>query len=136
VGPSSSNVTTLSLVLALTAILSDLTAQNPAQKIGIKEARILAYDAVKLHNPGADITSRPRGFDPDFFYFEATWPNPTGSPIIGYFAVNPWTGDVWDAGLCERVISADIKTRQEQIRKRTKLKKEDFEKMHNKRPRC
>jgi hypothetical protein len=123
--------------LVATAIsVGTATAQPSEEKIGVEEARRLVYEIVKVHNPGASLTNSPRPFDPDFYFLAATWPNPTGSPIIGYFAVNPWTGDVWNSAGCEHVTSRPLEKLQQVIRKRSHLKKEEYARLGAKKPMC
>lgn len=108
---------------------------EPQQKISEEEARKLVYEVVKIHNPSAELTSTPRDDDPDFYFFAASWANPVGSPIIGYFAVNPWTGDVWDSG-CRRLKSPSLRKLQESIRKPLRLNKKMYKELHAKMPIC
>lgn len=108
---------------------------EPQQKISEEEARQLVYEVVKIHNPDAELTSTPRDDDPDFYFFAASWPNPVGSPMIGYFAVNPWTGDVWDGG-CRRLKSPSLKKHQASIRKRFRFNKKNYQKLRAKTPIC
>jgi hypothetical protein len=123
-------------LLIASALVATASAQPPERRIGIGEARELAYEAVKAHNPGATLTNSPRAFDPDFYFFTATWPNPTGSPIIGYFAVNPWTGDVWNAAGCEHPTSKSIEKLQQEIRRRSHFKREEYERLRARKPIC
>ena len=67
-------------------------AGSPLPRIDEPEARTLVLDVVEAHNPDAELTSAPRGDDSEFYFFSASWPNRVGSPIIGYFAVNPLDG--------------------------------------------
>ena len=124
------------LLLIASALVAMAGAQPPDGKIGIEEARKLAYEAVKVHNPDATLISSPRAFDPDFYFFAATWPNPTGSPIIGYFAVNPWTGDVWNAAGCEHPTSKSIEKLQQEIRRRSHFKRGEYTRLRAKKPIC
>ena len=124
----------LVLLIALGALT--LEGQSDLQKISLEQAQKLVYEAIKVQNPGAKVTRTQNAYDPEFFYFEATWPNPIGSPVIGHFSVNPWTGDVWNPGLCERITSPSLSKIQRGIKKRLKLKKEDYAKMHAKKPIC
>lgn len=106
------------------------------QRINVQSARELAYLAVKDHNLGVTLTEAPRPLDPDFYYFGATWPNPSGSPVIGYFAVNPWTGDVWDANGCTRYTSKELNVAQKAIRKRSRIEGQDYSRLRARRPLC
>lgn len=124
------------VLLIAAALVGTAVAQPPDRKIDIEEARKLVYEVVKVHNPGASVTSSPRAFDPSFYFFAATWPNPAGSPMIGYFAVNPWTGDVWNAAGCEHLTSKSIERLQQDIRRRSHFKREDYTKLRAKKPMC
>jgi hypothetical protein len=78
-------------------------AEAYPQKISLQEARRLVYEVVKVHNRDAEISRTQNPYDREFFYFEVIAANPVASPMVGHFAVNPWTGDVWNSALCERV---------------------------------
>jgi hypothetical protein len=103
--------------------------------ISVSEARTLVRDALDGRGKEIYINENHRPDDPDFFFFEATWPNPTGSPVIGYFAVNRWTGDVWDQG-CRSFSSWSIRARQAQIREKAGIPTAVFRELHTKRPIC
>jgi hypothetical protein len=80
---------------------------------------------------------------PEFYTFQA-WgrPNRVATEGVGvlqtyYFAVNPWTGDVWDAIACSRITSPTLKKEQELILlKRSYLSLEKREALSNKSPGC
>ena len=58
----------------------------------------------------------PYYWAPDFITLQAEVPHPdVGRIEMRYFAVNPWTGDVWDAIACTRIISPTIKRTQDEI---------------------
>ena len=111
-------------------------AETRPRKISIAAGRKLTSEAIKRHNAGAALIYTPREWDPDFYFFCATWSNPVGSPIIGYFAVNPWTGDVWEAAGCELLTTESLKKLQARIRERSRLKEEDYRRLHAKKPWC
>jgi hypothetical protein len=127
-----------SFFLIAAAVLGHLgggvSAPAKKQRINVGVARKLVYEAIRIHNAGATLIESPRDFDSEFYFFAATWPNPTGSPIIGYFAVNPWTADVWAARICERLTSPQIKTFQERIRRKLGLKEGDYRRLGEKTP--
>ena len=77
--------------------------------------------------------------NPDFpglYLFEADWDNPTGSVVWGQFAVDPKTGDVWDAIVCREYKSNSLKTAQALMRARIGLTKKDYRKTRRRRPLC
>lgn len=112
-------------------------AQTGRQRINVDKARRLAQDAVKINNAGALLTESPRKFDPKFYFFAIVSNNRDASPIVGYLAVNPRTGDVWNiAGHCERLTSSALRRAQDQIRKRFGLTDTEYERLQAEMPIC
>ena len=72
----------------------------------------------------------------EFYAFEATGTHtdPTASPIIGSFAVNRGTGDVWRLVVCRRVGSPELKRSQETLRRRIGLSRDEFRRLEAKAP--
>ena len=126
------------VVLLLLWVLACVDPVYCQQKVGEQEARMLAYEAVRGHDPRheVNISRVDNRYDRDFIYFEATWPNPAGSQHLGNFAVNPWTGTVYDADSCEVVTSASLKKLQDSIRKRLNLRQGEYAKLQAKKPIC
>ncbi|MGD0202202.1 MAG: hypothetical protein ABSD27_15830 [Bryobacteraceae bacterium] len=72
-----------------------------------------------------------------FFFFEATWANPNpGSMVIGHYAVDRRTGDVWNAVICEEVTSPSLKRLQRAIRKRLGFTDKDHHRLRRPGPMC
>ena len=116
--------TSARIVLLTVAVwLGTASAESGRQKVGVQEARKLVYEAVRVHDPRhkVDVSRVNNPYDPEYIYFEATWPNPVGSPHLGNFAVNPWTGDVYNADSCKLLTSPSLRKRQENIRKRLQI---------------
>jgi hypothetical protein len=103
-------------------------------------ARELVRDALaSLGQQGTDIGIGPWLYywAPDFFTIEAWRPSPTGGAMqTWYFAVNPWTGDVWNAIACTRITSTTIKRKQEEIWKSSKLPDEARQFLQARPPAC
>ncbi len=63
-----------------------------------------------------------------FFEFDATFKNPRGSPIAGFYAVNEVTADVWQLVICRKLTSAELRElqvrlyRQHNITRRERLR--------------
>lgn len=130
-------ITIVPLVAAFApAVIGWEHSQNQSRRIEMAEASKLVYEGIKLHNPDATITNVANPYDRDFMYFQGLWPNPVGSPVIGNFAVNPWTGDVWDVGGCDRVSLPSIRRQQEGIRKRFQITKKEYARLQAKKPLC
>ena len=74
---------------------------------------------------------------PDFITLQAEVPHPeVGRVEMRYFAVNPWTGDVWDAMACVHVTSPAIKKKQDEIWKSSKLPDEARRFLQARTPAC
>lgn len=110
--------------------------QPNERSVSRSEASKLVYEGIKKHNTGATIHAMADRYDQVFMYFQAIWPNPVGSPVIGNFAVNPFTGDVWNTGGCERVSSPSLRKDQQGIRKRFRLAGRQYARLHAMRPIC
>jgi hypothetical protein len=79
----------------------------------------------------------PYYWAPDFITLQAEVPHPdVGKIEMRYFAVNPWTGDVWDAMACTRITSPTIKRRQDEIWKSSKLPDEARHFLEERAPAC
>jgi hypothetical protein len=74
---------------------------------------------------------------PDFITLQAEVPHPdVGQIEMRYFAVNPWTGDVWDAIACTRISSPKIKRKRDEIWKSSKLPDEARQVLQARVPAC
>ena len=56
--------------------------------------------------------------------------------MVGYFAVNPWTGDVWDVDGCRRLDSDALRKRREAIRRKSGIPKAAYARLRDKKPLC
>lgn len=115
--------TTLLAFLLLTCSASRLWAEDhpkPAVAVTNKEAEDLVYKALEAKYkwsklPGFGLAEYTFDYYPDFYFFEATRDNPIGSVILGHFAVNKITADVWEAIGCQRFHSRAIQAQQEKF---------------------
>lgn len=65
-----------------------------------------------------------------FYWFEITANVPNGeSPLLGYFAVNKKTGDVWNWVQCIKLTSSVIRRFQNNLRQHRKMSDAEFHKM-------
>jgi hypothetical protein len=79
----------------------------------------------------------PYYWAPDFITLQAEVPhNDSGRIGMRYFAVNPWTGDVWDAMACTRITSPTINRKQDEIWKSSKLPDEARRVLQARTPAC
>ncbi len=101
-----------------------------------EEARQLVLKALggetsftRLPKFGLDYYKDP--YFPGFHFFEATWDNPRRPPasvVLGHYAVNRRTGDVWDVGLCKRLDPRAARVLQRSLRKQIGLRESEYKK--------
>ena len=125
--------------IAAVPIDPSVYSQVKRRDISLAEANSLIY--AFLNSSGC--TDRSCGLDeytnsyfPQFYFFEATWDNPNGSPIIGHYAVDPRTGDVWDAIVCGRLTSPALIKLQKAVRKQIALTEEKYRRARRPGPMC
>jgi len=106
--------------------------------ISAEDAKLLVSEPIVPENRGAHVTELRNRDERDFYFFGATWANPVGSPVIGYYFVNPWTGNVWRmAGVnCATLSTPELRSHLRQIRKRLKLRNKEYRLFHARRPNC
>jgi len=128
---------TSSRALFLLSIALPCLAEAAPKRITLGEGRQLVYETIRVHDPGhlVNVSPADNGQDPDFLHFEATWPNPGGSAHLGNYAVNPWTGAVYDADTCELLGSPSATKLRGAIQKRLRLSKQEYAKQKALRPR-
>lgn len=122
----------LSIGISIGALANDRTISSNKARELVREALV----ALNMNGPSVKIDHFRYDYAPEFYAFMAWWPNPEGSPLIGYYAVNPWTGDVWDVTGCRRISSAALQKEQEQIWKRSNLLPGAEGTLHEKSPGC
>lgn len=70
-----------------------------------------------------------------FYWFEVTGSVPdNASPILGHFAVNQATGDVWNPVSCRKLASPDLVRLQSKMRKRIHLSDRDLDRLSREAP--
>ena len=75
-------------------------------------------------------------YAPDFYAFQALPVGPGAEGSIGFFAVNPWSGYVWNLAGCRQVTSPTLKKEQERILKRSVLSAPEARTLGEKSPGC
>ncbi len=130
---------TCALVSALLLLETQVLVHARTRDFNVTEGRELAIAALdpsarKLPKLRLDLYQDPRAPAPDFYQFEITWDNPNGSPMIGHFAVNRATGDVWKLVVCRRMESAGLRRLQRTMRRRISLTPKELRQLETKAP--
>lgn len=105
-------------------------------------AEALVREAIaSLHEDGRDAKIHVEQWNyywvPDFITLQAEVLVPSmGLVTMRYFAVNPWTGDIWEPFGCSRITSPEIKRKQDEIWKSSKLPAEARLVLEERTPAC
>jgi len=87
--------------------------------------------------PGFRVELMSKSIDPTFYFFEARWANPKpASVIVGHYAVDPNTGDVWDGVVCSEFTSPLLRRLQVSIRRRLGITDDKYRVLRRKGPMC
>ncbi len=133
--------------LAIGVFTLAASGQPPAQlrprKITETSARELVQQALLAlgeKKGSVEIAPLPYPWAPEFYTLQA-WrgPNQAGPDGVGVlqthsFAVNPWTGDVWDLIACTRISSPQLQKEQKAMRKRSRFSSGSWKTLRNKSP--
>ena len=96
----------------VTLALLCYSAQARTRDLTESEARELVAAAVGVKArtlPGFGLESNNNANVPGFLKFDATFNNPHGSPVLGFYAVNLVTGDVWKLVICRKLDSPELR---------------------------
>ncbi len=116
----------------------------------IKKSRILSEEearelltkalepggAPKLPGYSLEKTSTIPEGTPDYYSFQALWDNPQGVAVIGNYAVDARTGDVWSGTVCRALSSRPLRVLQGVIRKRIGLADQLYQQIKRPGPMC
>lgn len=130
------------LLVAAAGLMSCMaqSASHP-RPISVKEARNLVLEALPLEvrqlpKFGIDLFEDARF--PQFYVFLASSAGaPSGSAVIGYYAVDKSTGDVWNApAACDELRSASLRKLQAKVRSEIGLSESEYQRIRRKGPLC
>lgn len=126
-------------LLAIAGIAAGLTG-NAAVARSNPPSKIDEQMALRLAAEGYDHGVKQKWFDydpgmsPPFFVFYGVTET-DGS--FGYFAVNPWTGDVWALWGCHKLSTPALRRSRAAIRRRfTRLELKDYARLTRLKPEC
>jgi len=105
------------------------------EAIGPQLSDLLIYDGDPLDaydNEGNRTRTIPgRSMSPPFLTFTGV-SRPPAEGFFGFYAVDPWTGDVWELRHCERLSTLTLRQSQAEIRERfTPEERKRYAKLRN-----
>lgn len=115
---------------------------GPEHKISAEQAKALVMASLSpqqraLPNVEAEQYSPPK--PTKFLFFTVTWEGPTnGSVVVGNYAVDPQTGDVWSAtSSCEEETNKGLRALQSELRATAlRLPRSQYHQLKTKGPLC
>ena len=131
----------LSILLALITSGTASSAGVPSPRMSRIDAQqiMLRYlqDARLAQRPGFALDSFDSPTSPTFYFFEAIYANPgPGSAMLGSWAVDSRTGDIWSATTCEEKTSPGTHALQMQIRARLQITAVRYRQLRRGGPMC
>jgi hypothetical protein len=132
------------LCLLMTLDLTTAIASGTAvRKMTVEQARALVMASLtaqqrRLPKVEADHFDDPDNPSPKFWTFTVVWEGtPNGSVVVGNYAVDPYTGDVFSATReCDEVKNKRLKRLQAQVRARLHLSQSKYQRLKTKGPLC
>jgi hypothetical protein len=122
------------------AAFGQTSSQGKRRDVTLEEASDLVY--AHLESRGCTKSTCSVGqihdtYFPGCYSFSATWNNhPYGSPVLGYFKVDPRTGHVWNGVTWRSLTSPSLVRRQQAIRKRIGLSDKEYQRTPKNAPMC
>jgi len=113
------------------------------RKITVEQARALVMASLtaqqrRLPKVEAEHFDDPENPSPKFWIFTVVWEGtPNGSVVVGNYAVDPYTGDVFSATReCDEVKNKRLKRLQAQVRAKLHLSQSEYQRLKTKGPLC
>jgi hypothetical protein len=128
-------------LLVFFCVANAVAAGLPERNITADQARALVLASLspeqkRLPSLGADSYKDPN--TSKFLFFTVTWAGtPNGSVVVGNYAVDPHTGDVFSATIgCEEETNKALRTLQTRIRANLHLSQSEYRRLKTKGPLC
>lgn len=125
-------------MVALVIAVSLLSAAGPRRIDRGVALRLMgeAMAALGIGPKGFDLMPYVNDYAPDFYSFQAL-PQGLGSEgSIGFFAVNPWSGYVWNLAGCRQVTSPALRREQKRIIELSGMSASEVKTLGGKSPGC
>lgn len=128
------------MILGLATAMASGAAER---KITVEQARSLVMASLtaqqrRLPKVEAEHFDDPDNPSPKFWIFTVTWEGlPQGSVVVGIYAVDPYTGDVFIAtSECDEVKNKRLEHLQAQVRTKLRLSQSEYQRLKTKGPLC
>jgi hypothetical protein len=129
----------VSVIMVTTLVSSFVYSADRPRIVSLDEAKSLVLEALPLKTRQLPKFGLEVHLDQDsFYYVSAMWAGvPNGSVMIGNYAVDSRTGDVWSATTeCEEESTPALRKLQAKVRLRIGLSDSEYHKINGKGPLC
>jgi hypothetical protein len=129
----------IGLYMVLGVLCSLRNADGKRRTLTPEEGRELVYALLRpsgCTTQTCDVKNVQNKYFPQLFLFDGFWSNPTGSPHIGGWAVDPRTADLWDANVCVEYRPTGVARLQQVLRNRIGLTEEQYKRLKGRPPMC
>jgi hypothetical protein len=140
-----SRLVRITLLLGSVGIMESISGQSSdsrPRRIDSATAELLLKTALEGRKrgttglPGFHVELMQASLDRRFYMFEVTWANPVGSIMLGHYAIDPETADVWDSIVCYEFRSSALRALQRRVRIKCGITHEVYLKFRKKGPMC
>jgi hypothetical protein len=132
--------TLLAVFLSTTLSVCSTLAQQPTPQVNADQARQLVAKAIEPEGatklPHFSLEESPNTKFPDFLFLQGLWDDPTGSPVVGSYAVDRSTGDVWSGIVCREYQTPGLRSLQKEIRRSIGLSDSRYRRIKKPGPMC
>jgi hypothetical protein len=129
------------IILVSLSIIGIRATEAPSKRVTPAQARELVLASLtpeqkRLPKVGAEQYDDPNSTK--FLFFTVFWEGtPKGSVVVGNYAVDPYTGDVFSATIgCEEEKNKNLQTLQTRIRTTLHLSRAEYQRLKTKGPLC
>ena len=132
----------LSLLILVSLSVIDVGAvQNSGKRITLSQARALVLASLTPEQqllPGVGAEQYDDPHSPKFVFFTVFWEGtPKDSVVVGNYAVDPYTGDVFSATMsCKEEKAKSLQALQTSIRATLHLSQSEYQRLKTKGPLC
>lgn len=128
------------MLLSLSLLLGQtcFAARRTITRSQAKGLVLAALSTSQKRLPGLSADEYQYPSSPGFWFFTVTWAANSGqSVVVGNYAVDPNTGDVWSATIsCDELRNRALEALQDRVRKSIGLSKAEYERLKTKGPLC
>jgi hypothetical protein len=129
------------LLFACLCVLSASGENKAERRVTPDQARVLVLAALtpkQRQLPSLETDSYNNPDSSRFLFFSVTWgKTANGSEVVGSYAVDPFTGDVFSAtATCHEEKNKNLEALQKQFRATLNLTQAEYQRLKTKGPRC